>query len=189
MSRAPRSLLEAILFFAFLLNSAVHADPVQYLINPGDVLKIFVWNEESLSGEVVVRPDGAINFPMAGQIQAGGRTTAQVEASIVAGLAKYLRGEPVVTASLLRMDGNIVYVLGKVNDPGSFQVVSQIDVTQALALAGGLNSFADEDRIKVLRRNGSGEQMALPFNYSSVKNGKKLESNILLKSGDVIVVP
>jgi polysaccharide export outer membrane protein len=160
-----------------------------YRINPGDVLKLFVWNEESLGGEVIVRPDGVVSFPMAGQIQAGGNTTTEVEQLIVAGLARYLKGEPVVTVSLVRLDGNIIYVLGKVNRPGAFPVISSVDVTQALSLAGGLNAFADENSIKVLRRDKNGEQQALPFNYSAIKSGKKLESNIILKSGDVVVVP
>lgn len=167
----------------------VSAEEIAYQVNPGDVIKVFVWNEESLSGEFVVRPDGVISMPMAGQIKVGGQTPVDIENSITSGLTKYLRDKPVVTVSLLRLDGNIIYVLGKVNRPGAFPVGSRIDITQALALAGGLNSFADENSIRVLRRGNSGVQNALPFNYEAVKNGKKLESNIILHSGDVVVVP
>ena len=85
--------------------------------------------------------------------------------------------------------GHIIYVLGKVNRPGAFPVATRVDVTQALAWAGGLNAFADEKDIQVLRRDDSGKQHSLPFNYAGVKSGDKLESNILLRSGDVVVVP
>lgn len=167
----------------------VYAASDPYRINSGDVLKVFVWNEESLSDEFVVRPDGIFSFPMVGQVEAGGRTTVEVENAIVTGLAKYLRDKPVVTVSLLRMDGNIVFVLGKVAKPGAFPVSSRVDVTQALALAGGLSTFADENQIKILRRDDNGAQQAVPFNYAAIKGGKKLDSNILLRSGDVVIVP
>jgi len=160
-----------------------------YKINPGDVLKIFVWNEAALSGEVIVRPDGIVSVPMAGHIQAGGEAPEDVEKVLAKNLSKYLKDEPVVTVSLLRMDGNIVYVLGKVNRPGAYPVVTQVDVAQALALAGGLNSFADEDSIKVLRRDARGGQKSLSFDYSDVKKGKRLDSNIVLQSGDLVIVP
>lgn len=179
-------------FFAVVLAffaNGVYADAEAYRINAGDVLKVFVWNEESLSDEFVVRPDGIFSFPMVGQVEAGGRTTVDVENAIVSGLSKYLRDKPVVTVSLLRMEGNIVFVLGKVNKPGAFPVTSRVDVTQALALAGGLSTFADENEIKILRRDGNGAQQAVPFNYAAIKGGKKLESNIMLRSGDVVIVP
>ena len=148
-----------------------------------------MWNEAALSGEVIVRPDGIVSVPMAGHIQAGGEAPEDVEKVLAKNLSKYLKDEPVVTVSLLRMDGNIVYVLGKVNRPGAYPVVTQVDVAQALALAGGLNSFADEDSIKVLRRDARGGQKSLSFDYSDVKKGKRLDSNIVLQSGDLVIVP
>jgi polysaccharide export outer membrane protein len=64
-----------------------------------------------------------------------------------------------------------------------------MDVTQALSMAGGLNSFAAENSIKVLRRNAEGVQRSIRFKYGKVKDGERLESNILLHSGDVVLVP
>ena len=57
----------------------------------------------------------------------------------------------------------------------------------ALSLAGGLTTFGDEDDILILRREG-GQQRAFAFDYSAVKRGEELESNIVLRSGDVVVV-
>lgn len=181
--------------FVFLLLLSVlawgsHAgDFGEYRINAGDTLEIFVWNEEALTREVRVRPDGFISLPLAGELLAGGQTPAQLTSAITTALSKYLNDAPVVTVSLMAMDGNLIYVLGKVQRPGAFPVATSIDVTQALAWAGGLNAFADEKDILVLRRNSNGAQQALPFNYAGVKSGKKLESNILLQSGDVVLVP
>ena len=161
----------------------------EYRINPGDVLQVFVWNEETLSTEAVVQPDGIIRFPIVGAIKAGGNSASQVEAKIVAGLKKYLKDDPVVTASIKSIGGNTIYVLGNVSTPGEFVVGRRVDVMQALALAGGLNSFAAENDVTILRRNGNGENKAIKFPYAKVKHGKNLDKNIVLQSGDTVVVP
>ena len=159
-----------------------------YLINSGDILEIFVWNEEELSRQAIVRPDGYISLPLAGQIAAGGRTPDQLEKAIAEALGKYLKDAPQVTASVRQLDGNKIYVLGKVQRPGEFPMNRQTDIMQALALAGGLNQFAAENKIVVLRRDATGVQRAIDFEYGEVKGGDDLETNILLQSGDVVVV-
>lgn len=181
--------LAILVFFAvFALPS--QADEVgSYQINAGDVLEIFVWSEETLSRQVIVRPDGFVTLPLAGEFRAGGKTPAELTEAISGVLKGYLNDDPVVTVTLVSVEGNIIYILGKVNRPGAFPVSSTVDVAQALAQAGGLNTFADENDIQILRRNADGTQESLRFNYSGVKSGKKLETNILLKSGDVVIVP
>jgi polysaccharide export outer membrane protein len=159
-----------------------------YLINSGDILEIFVWNEEELRREVVVRPDGFISLPLAGQIKAGGKTPDQLEQAIAEALGKYLKDAPQVTASVIQLAGNKIYVLGKVQHSGEFPINRQTDIMQALALAGGLNQFAAENKIVVLRRDVEGKLHAIPFEYGEVKGGDDLETNILLQSGDVVVV-
>ncbi len=67
------------LLLAATLASASLADEVgDYQINPGDILEIFVWNEEALTREVRVRPDGFVSMPLAGEFRAGGQTPAQL---------------------------------------------------------------------------------------------------------------
>lgn len=178
-----------VVFASLLGFAAAAADTGTYQINAGDTLEVLVWNEEALSRQVKVRPDGFISLPLAGEFRAGGKTPADLTAAIAEALSKYLNDKPVVTVSLLAMDGNIIYVLGKVNRPGAFPVAMPVDVTQALAWAGGLNAFADEKDIQVLRRDETGKQHAMSFNYAGVKSGEKLKSNIVLESGDVVVVP
>lgn len=181
------------LLVAFTATSnAQSAYPIdgQYKVNPGDVLSIHVWNEEPLSvPEVLVRPDGYFSIPIVGDVMAGGKNITEIESTLTDGLKNYLRDNPVVTVSLAAISGNTIYVLGKVNRPGQFIIRAATDVTQALALAGGVATFADENSIKILRRDQQGRQRALAFNYSRVKDGKNLDSNILLQSGDVVLVP
>jgi polysaccharide export outer membrane protein len=158
-----------------------------YGIQPGDVLTVSVWKEEGLQSEVLVRPDGGISFPLIGDVSAAGKSVQQLSALISERLVKYIP-DPVVTVSMKALTGNTVYVIGKVNKPGEFLVTHYVDVMQALSMAGGANPFAALNDIKILRREG-GRQSAISFRYGDVESGKKLEQNIILKSGDIVVVP
>jgi polysaccharide export outer membrane protein len=159
----------------------------KYLLQPGDILEISVWKEPDLQREVLVHPDGRISFPLVGSIMAKGRTVQTVNSSIASRLEKYIP-DPVVTVNLKQMSGNRIYVVGKVLKPGEFLTNRTIDVMQALGMAGGLNPFAEGDEILILRRVG-GVQKSIPFDYDKVVEGKDLTQNIVLKPGDVVVVP
>lgn len=175
------------LFMFIVVSLPVVSAP--YTINPGDVLRIDVWNEENLSREVLVRPDGFIGLPMAGEIETNNRTPSQVADKISKALSQYMRDAPRVVVSLVDVPGNKIFVIGKVTQPGEYKITSDTDVMQALALAGGLNSFAAENDIRVLRRKPDGIQIAIAFEYAKVKAGKDLQSNIILQSRDIVVVP
>lgn len=158
-----------------------------YRIGPEDVLFISVWKESELQREVLVRPDGGISFPLAGNVQVAGKTTQDVEAEITRKIRRYIP-DAVVTVSVKTISGYTIFVIGKVNNPGQFTLGRYVDVIQALTLAGGVTPFAEDDEISVLRRQ-DGKEIVFPFDYTEVKNGKKLKQNILLQSGDVVVVP
>lgn len=177
----------------FLALQAIAAEPLQsslYKINPGDVLSIYVWNEESVSQkEVLVRPDGRISVPIIGEVAVGGNTIEETKSLLSERLATFLLDKPVVSVSVVQLSGNTVFVLGKVARPGQFMILGKLDVTQALALAGGTTTFAKEGDIKVLRRDSDGIQKSIDFNYGKIESGKNLDSNILIQSGDVVLVP
>jgi polysaccharide export outer membrane protein len=158
-----------------------------YEISPEDVLGISVWKEDGLTKEVLVRPDGGISFPLAGDLQAAGKTAQEIELEITRRLMKYM-AQPVVSVTVLKVVGNKIYVMGKVNKPGEYLAGRYLNVLQALSLAGGLTPFAAENDIKVLRKQG-GRDLVFPFNYSEIRKGNNLEQNITLKGGDVVVVP
>ncbi len=158
-----------------------------FTLGPEDVLQVSVWKDESLTKEVVVRPDGLFSFPLVGDVQAEGRTVEEVKGEIVKRLAKFVSNPP-VSVAVAKVQSYKVYVIGKVNRPGEFMVGHLTDVMQALSLAGGLTPFASENNIKVLRRSGD-RQIVFEFAYGEVVKGRKLEQNIPLQRWDVVMVP
>lgn len=187
MSKASAmALIVAILVLWLPERGASAAD--SYRLNPGDVLQISVWKEEGMQRDVLVLPDGNISFPLAGHIQAAGRSLEELQGILIQRLKKYFAG-PVITVSVMQLTGNKIFVIGQVRSPGQFLANRPIDVMQALSLAGGLTTFADEDAIKILRRANNGKQQAIAFNYAEISNGRGLSRNIVLRSGDVVVVP
>ncbi|HEC15399.1 MAG TPA: polysaccharide export protein [Sedimenticola sp.] len=179
--------LGILLVVCFLPLPAALADGEGYRVQPGDILEIAVWKEEGMQSEVLVRPDGGLSFPLVGDVSAEGRTIEQLTGVITERLKRYIP-EPVVTVALKKISGNTIYVIGRVNRPGEFEFIRRLDVMQALSKAGGTTPFAELDKIKILRRSG-GVQQAIPFDYGEVEKGRELEQNILLESGDVVVVP
>jgi polysaccharide export outer membrane protein len=158
-----------------------------YHLQPGDALDVSVWKEKELQGEVLVRPDGGLSFPLAGELQASGRSIDDVRLDLENRLKKLIP-DAVVTVGLKAVTGNRVYVIGKVARPGDFILNRPTDVMQALSLAGGATTFADIDAIRILRRQ-DGRQLAIEFRYSDVERGRHLEQNIVLRGGDTVVVP
>ena len=185
----PRDLFGRLLLVITGLVLSITTIAAPYTVNPGDVLRIDVWNEESLSREVLVRPDGLISLPMAGEVDTTKQTPAQVAEKISKALGNYMKDTPRVVVSLINVSGNKLFVIGKVVRPGEYMITSETDVMQALALAGGLNAFAAENDVIILRRGADGKQQSIPFEYARVKTGKDLETNIILQSRDVVVVP
>jgi polysaccharide export outer membrane protein len=184
LSRIIRSSL-AVFFIFSIANVAMASE--RYLLNAGDILDISVWNEESLQKQVSILPDGMISFPLAGELMAQGKSVTEIQTTLTKKLAKYL-AEPVVTVSVESVSGNTVNIMGKVTQPGSFVMNKNIDVMQALSLAGGLSPYAEENNIIVIRRNGS-QQQVIPVHYAAIKKGQDLATNVVIKSGDVIVIP
>jgi len=159
-----------------------------YVIGPGDILEVSVWKEEALTRAVVVLPDGKISFPLIGEVQAAGRTLADLKVELVSRLIKYAPKEE-VNLEVKQVNSMLVYVIGRVNQPGRFTLNTNVNVLQALSIAGGLNPFAKRNDIKIFRQEAGGKTSVLDFKYDDVTDGKNLHQNITLKRGDVIVVP
>jgi len=162
-------------------------DPSTYRVGAEDVLEISVWREDALKKEALVRPDGGISYPLIGEVQVAGKTVLEIREEIAKRLEKFIP-DPAVSVSIFKVGSQRVYVIGKVNKPGDFPVGRHVDVLQALSMAGGLTPFADANDIRVMRREGD-RQVVLPFEYGRVVRGQKLEQNIQLHPGDVVVVP
>lgn len=159
----------------------------EYQIQPGDVLTISVWREPELQVDAVVRPDGFIAVPLIGDVEAHGRSVPSLRNDITERMRKFIPDASVNVATK-QLLGNKIYVLGKVNRPGEYLLNRDVDVIQALSMAMGTAKFAATDRILILRRGPQGQE-AVPFNLDEVQDGEALEQNIVLRSGDVVVVP
>ena len=158
-----------------------------YSIHPSDVLEISVYGEAELTRKLVVRPDGKISFPLIGDVKVAGHSTEQVREVLNEKISTFI--PDVSSTVIVEQLASLKYsVLGEVASPGMFTVSSQMTVLQALSLAGGLNTFADENSIRIIRGYGKYTK-AISFDYSQVKRGKHLEQNILLQRGDVVLVP
>jgi len=158
-----------------------------FTLGPGDLLEVSVWNDETLTRQVLVRPDGFISFPLIGDIQVEGRTVDQVRAAVEKEISEYVPDVP-VTVLLIQLASTRVYVIGKVPQPGAFLMQDQMRVLQILSMAGGLTTFADQGDIKIIRYDGE-DQQVFEFDYDEVARGRDLSQNIVLEPGDTVVVP
>lgn len=162
-------------------------DPNAYIIGEQDSLAITVWKEKEISGGVVVRPDGKITVPLAGEIMVVGMTPVQLQ-DVLAEKLKPFVTVPQVTVAVTDIRSRKVYLIGKAVREGTFTINSSTTVLQIIAQVGGLKDFAKRKKIYILRQHGN-EQLRFPFNFDDVIRGRHTEQNILLEPGDTIVVP
>lgn len=166
-----------------------------YLINPGDVIEIFVWGEERLQRELTVLPDGTIAFPLVGQLQVEGKLPQEVEQQVSERLRSQYRGEvPFVTVSVKAPAGMRFSILGRVRSPGVFDMKQYLTVLEALSRAGGPDEFANVDNISVIRQDGATTQTYRVRLGGLLKGGtsqRELDNAglVTIEPGDVIIVP
>ena len=157
-----------------------------YVIGPSDVLVITVWKEPTLSGSILVRPDGMISMALLGDVQASGLTPLQLAGQISTKLKKFIQ-DPNVSVVISQIHSKVVYLLGEVVKPGPVEMTPGMTLLSAIASAGGLTNFANSKKIYILR-NDSGTQQKIRVNYKDAIKGNGA-FNLALKSGDTIVVP
>ena len=141
------------------LTSPFASSPAQsaenYMLGPGDKLRIMVFGEDTLTGEFSVSGGGQISFPLIGDVQAGGRSVAQVRASIESALRNGYLKDPRVSAEVLTF--RPYYILGEVAKPGEYPYSDGITVTNAVATAGGFSYRADRAFVFLKRTTASKE--------------------------------
>ncbi len=159
-----------------------------YAIMPGDVLRVSVWKEPDLTGEVTVRPDGKITLPLLGDVEVVGRSPQQLGVELGEGLRRFVE-DPRVTVAVAQANSARFYIIGQVSKPGVYPLTGRITIIQALSLAGGFLPFAKRDKVAIVR-DLNGVQTRIPINYEKLEKGKNLQQlNVLLQGGDTIVVP
>lgn len=159
-----------------------------FVIGAGDVLAINVWKEPDVSKSFPVRSDGKITLPLAGEIEAAGKTPKQLQIEVAAKLSSFI-SDPDVTVIVQEIRSHRYNILGQIAKPGSYMLTNSTTVLDAVAQAGGFRDFAKKKSMYVLRSNTDGTQTRLPFNYNEVIQGKNPGQNIVLKPKDTIVVP
>ncbi|MFZ1624339.1 MAG: XrtA/PEP-CTERM system exopolysaccharide export protein [Gammaproteobacteria bacterium] len=166
--------------------SVVSAD---YLIGPGDTLQVFVWQNPELSVTVPVRPDGRISTPLVGDTVAVGKAPGQLAADLETALAVFIR-TPKVSVIVSQAIGALsqVRVIGQVTRPSGVPYHAGLRVLDALLAVGGLSEFASPNRA-VLIRTENGKESKTKIRVGDLLDSGDLEQNLLLKPGDVIVIP
>jgi polysaccharide biosynthesis/export protein len=159
-----------------------------FVIGNDDVLSINVWKEPDLTKQIPVRSDGKISLPLIGDIQAAGRTPAQLEQDIADRLKSFIT-DPQVVVIVQEIHSLKFNILGEVAKPGSYPLTVGTTIVDAIAIAGGFKDFAKKKGVYVLRQGFSGNELRFDFNYQDFIKGKDTKQNIVLKPHDTIVVP
>lgn len=158
-----------------------------FTIGPQDVLGVLVWREPEMTADVTVRADGMITLPLIRDIRAAGLTPDQLADRIQTSLREFIT-DASVTVAVRQMNSRRVFITGEVAKPGVYPLASVMTVMQLIAIAGGLNEFAEANSISILRVE-DGKTRTFAFAYKDVAKGKKPQQNIVLKPGDTVVVP
>jgi polysaccharide biosynthesis/export protein len=161
--------------------------PADFVIGAEDGLGVLFWHEPEMSGDVVVRPDGLITLPLIGDIRAAGLKPETLRQEIQKAASRYLT-EVNVMVVVRQINSRRVFITGEVAKPGAYPLTGPRTVMQLIALAGGLNEYADSNGITVMRIE-NGHQRSFQFHYRDVARGKALSQNIALQPGDTVVVP
>jgi len=170
-----------------VIEKSIPPPGTQYIIGPEDVLKINVWKEPELSLSVPVRTDGKISLPLINDVQVVGSTPIELKEELTKRLSKYIEN-PTVSVIVEQVNSLKIFIVGNVNQPGVFDVKREVNVLQAISMAGGFNEWAKKRKIKIFRKHG-GIEKVIKVNYNKIISGKHPELNIPLQPGDTIVVP
>jgi polysaccharide biosynthesis/export protein len=166
--------------------------PGRFLLGPEDVLDITVWKNTDLSKMVVIRPDGLISLPIIGDMQAAGMTANELADRIAQSLSQFSKN-PAVSVSVKEINSYSIYVLGEVTKPGKYQAKSYTTILQAISMAGGFTEFAKKNQLQLVRNrvNGDGRlhETSTPIRYKDLLAGQGGPGNVVLLSGDTVVVP
>ena len=156
-----------------------------YRIGAGDVLHISVWRQDNLNQDAVVRTDGKISLPLVSEVAVAGKTPLAVQKMLTESYSEFI-ARPEVTVTVTEVNSQIVYILGEVQKPGAYPFVQSLGPLQLIARAGGLTPFAKKHSIYLLR---GGNHQRVQMNFSKLVKGEGAGANLLLVSGDTVVVP
>jgi polysaccharide biosynthesis/export protein len=156
-----------------------------YLIGPFDKLSVDVFGIPDLSREVQADASGRISVPLAGTVDAAGKTPAELAMLIADRLrGQYVRN-PQVTVNLKETMSQIVTIDGQVREPGLYPVVGKMTLMRAIATAKGATEFA-QLRDVVILRTVDGKKMAGLYDVASIRSGRYEDPEVY--ANDVVLV-
>ena len=158
-------------------------DDHAFVLGAEDQIQVLIYGSAEFSGPHMIRPDGKITMPFLGDIMAAGVAPAELGNAIKEKLKKYIV-DPDVSVQVTAINSKRFYIQGEVNKPGQYTLLVQTKVLEALVNAGGFRDFANQKKIVIMRVTGE----RLNFNYKDVIKGKKMEQNVYLNPGDIIIV-
>ncbi len=165
----------------------IGTDSDQYVIGAEDVLSIHVWKEDAFTRTIPVRMDGKISLPLVQEIKAAGLTPLQLKEVLTRRLKEFIEN-PVVSVTVTEANSYKVYVSGQVKTPGVYRLRSETSVAQIIPMAGGFTDWANQKKILIIR-NENGREKRITVNYRKIIRGSDTDSNVILKTGDTIIVP
>ena len=182
-----QSFLRIVFLMAvLLLFSAQPVLAAEYIIAEGDILSINVLDlKEMQIQEIIVRPDGKIDFPLIGEVQAAGRSPTELSTALTEQLKPYVK-KPYAAVNIAQFYAIKVYVLGEVKQPGVVQLQNPRDVTGAIAAAGGWTKDAAKTKVYLVR-NGQKDSPIVIDLLKIVKNGD-MTQNYALGNGDILFI-
>lgn len=165
----------------------------EYIIGPLDELTINVWRNPELGAEKIqVRPDGRITIPLVTDMPAVGKTPAMLEQDIRLQLSQYIE-EPLVSVIVNKFSGTFnqqVRIVGATDKPASIPYRANMTVLDAMIAVGGLSEFAAGNRAKLIRFDKQvGTQKEYGLRLSDLLRKGDTKANVMLKPGDVIIIP
>jgi polysaccharide export outer membrane protein len=159
----------------------------EFAIGADDVIGLLVWGEKEFTGDLIVRPDGFITVPLLNDVEAAGKTPAQLKATLEELLKAYIK-TPNVTVTVKQINSRKVSITGKVFKAGSYPLLTPMRALDLIALAGGLTPAADARHLSLLRTE-RGTRVYLPIDYTDLSRGIRVWQDIVLRPGDVLIVP
>ena len=162
----------------------------EYLIGPGDQIQVFVWGHPDLTAGIQVRPDGKISTPLVEDLQAAGKTPTRLARDVEAILGEYVRS-PTVTVIVQSFVGEAqqqVRIVGQAQKPQAMQYRQGMTLLDVMIAVGGLSETASGNRAKIVRRV-DGEQYEIPVRINDLLNKGKIEENVQMMPGDVLIIP
>ena len=169
--------------------AAVSADD-DYVIAPGSVLQVFVWQNPDLSVQVPVRPDGRISTPLVEDMETAGKTPTEVARDMETVLATYIRQPKVniiVSQAVLSYEQQI-RVVGQAANPQALEYRDGMTLLDVMIAVGGLGRYAAGNRAKLVRSTTEGP-LEVPVRLDDLLNAGDVSQNIAIQPGDVIIIP